>query len=89
MLDMGPEIWVLDLLVIAHPANPYPPTSPPPPPSQEANSSGQNYNLDMLLANCFLCNQQASSTVNQIFQPFSPESIDSQDTQIIKTRKGL
>ena len=41
---------------------------------QEANSSGQNYNLSMLLANCFLCNQQASSTVNQI------KSIDSQDT---------
>ena len=48
--------------------------------SQEANSPGQNYYLNMLLANRFQCNQQASSTVNQMFQPFSPESIDSQDT---------
>ena len=48
--------------------------------AQEANSSGQNYKFNLLLANCFLCNQQASSTVNQLFQPFSPESIDSQDT---------
>ena len=54
---------------------------------QEANSPGQNYYLNMLLANCFQCNQQASSTVNQMFQPFSPESIDSKDTQIIETRK--
>ena len=44
---------------------------------KEANSPGQNYYLNMLLANCFQCNQQASSTVNQMF---SPESIDSQDT---------
>ena len=43
---------------------------------QEANSLGQNYYLNMLLANRFQCNQQASSTVNQMFQPFSPESID-------------
>ena len=47
---------------------------------QEANNPGQNYYLNMLLANRFQCNQQASSTVNQMFQPFSPESIDSQDT---------
>ena len=47
---------------------------------QEANSPGQNYYLNMLLANRFQCNQQASSTVNQMFQPFSPESIDSQVT---------
>ena len=47
---------------------------------QEANSPGQNYYLNMLLANRFQCNPQASSTVNQMFQPFSPESIDSQDT---------
>ena len=47
---------------------------------QEANSPGQNYYLNMLLANRFQCNQQASSTVNQMFQPFLPESIDSQDT---------
>ena len=47
---------------------------------QEAKSPGQNYYLNMLLANRFQCNQQASSTVNQMFQPFSPESIDSQDT---------
>ena len=36
--------------------------------------------LIMLLANRFQCNQQASSTVNQMLQPFSPESIESQDT---------
>ena len=47
---------------------------------QEAKSPGQNYYLNMLLANRFQCNQQASSTVNQMFQPFSPESIDSQVT---------
>ena len=47
---------------------------------QEANNPGQNYYLNMLLENRFQCNQQASSTVNQMFQPFSPESIDSQDT---------
>ena len=47
---------------------------------QEAKSPGQNYYLNMLLANRFQCNQQASSTVNRMFQPFSPESIDSQDT---------
>ena len=47
---------------------------------QEANSPGQNYYLNMLLANRFQCNQQASSTVNRMFQPFSPESIESQDT---------
>ena len=47
---------------------------------QEANSPGQNYYLNMLLANRFQCYQQASSKVNQMFQPFSPESIDSQDT---------
>ena len=56
---------------------------------QEANSLGQNCYLNMLLANRFQCNQQASSTVNQMFQPFSPASIDSQDTLIIQTRKGL
>ena len=44
---------------------------------QEANSPGHCYYLNMLLANCFQCKQQASSTVNQMFQPFSPESIDS------------
>ena len=44
---------------------------------QEAYSPGHCYYLNMLLANCFQCNQQASSTVNQMFQPFSPESIDS------------
>ena len=43
---------------------------------QEANSPGQNYYLNMLLANRFQRNQHASSTVNQMFQPFSPESID-------------
>ena len=47
---------------------------------QEANSPGQNYHLNMLLANCFQCSQKAISTVNQMFQPFSPESIDSQVT---------
>ena len=47
---------------------------------QEANSPGQNYYFNMLLANCFQCNQQARSTVNQMFQPFLPESIDSQST---------
>ena len=47
---------------------------------QEANSPGKNYYLNMLLANRFQCNQQANATVNQMFQPFSPESIDSQDT---------
>ena len=47
---------------------------------QEANSPGQNYYLNMLLANRFQCNKQASSTVNQMFQPFLTESIDSQDT---------
>ena len=47
---------------------------------QEANSPGQNYYLNMLLANRFQRNQQVNSTVNQMFQPFSPESIDSQDT---------
>ena len=66
-LDMGPHLWVLDHLVIA---------------PQEANSPGQNYYLNMLLANCFQCNQQASSTVNQMFQPFLPESIDSQNQLI-------
>ena len=44
---------------------------------QEAKNPGQNYYLNMLLANRFQCNQQASSTVNQMFQPFLPESIDS------------
>ena len=34
---------------------------------QEANSPGQNYYLNMLLANRFKCNRQASSTVNQMF----------------------
>ena len=48
--------------------------------SQEAKSPGQNYYLNMLLADRFQSNQQASSTVNQMFQPFSPESIDSQVT---------
>ena len=43
---------------------------------QEANSPGQSYYLNMLLANRFQRNQHASSTVNQMFQPFSPESID-------------
>ena len=47
---------------------------------QEGNSPGQNYYFNMLLANCFQCNQQARSTVNQMFQPFLPESIDSQNT---------
>ena len=47
---------------------------------EEANSPGQNYYVNILLANRFQCNQQASSTVNQMFQPFLPESIDSQDT---------
>ena len=47
---------------------------------QEAKSPGQNYYLNMLLANRFQCNQQASSKVNKMFQPFSQESIDSQDT---------
>ena len=47
---------------------------------QDANSPGQNYYLNMLLANRFQCNKQASSTVNQMFQPFLTESIDSQDT---------
>ena len=47
---------------------------------QEGNSLGQNYYFNMLLANCFQCNQQARSTVNQMFQPFLPESIDSQNT---------
>ena len=56
---------------------------------QEANSLGQNCYLNMLLANRFQCNQQASSTVNQMFQRFSPASIESQDTLIIQTRKGL
>ena len=56
---------------------------------QEANSPGQNYDLNMVLANRFKCNQQASSTVNQMLQAFLPESIDSQDTEIIETRKGL
>ena len=77
---MCPHLWVLDLLVIDHPAHPWPPRS---------NSPGQNYYLNMLLANCFQCNQQASLTANQVFQPFSPQSIDSEDTQIIETRKGL
>ena len=45
-----------------------------------SNSPGQSYYLNMLLANRSQCNQQPSSTVNQMFQPFSPESIDSQDT---------
>ena len=47
---------------------------------QKANSPGQNYYFNMLFANRFQCNQQTSSTVNQMFQPFLPESIDSQDT---------
>ena len=53
---------------------------------QEANGPCQNYYLNMVLANRFQWNQ---STVNQMFQSFSPESIDSHDTQIIETRKGL
>ena len=56
---------------------------------QVANIPGQNYYLNMLLANRFQYNQQASPTVNQMFQSFSPESIHSQDTYIIETRKGL
>ena len=47
---------------------------------QEAKNPGQNYYRNMLLANRFQCNQPESSTVNQMFQSFSPESIDSQDT---------
>ena len=47
---------------------------------QEANIPGQNYYLNMQLANRFQYNQQASPTVNQMFQSFSPESIHSQDT---------
>ena len=47
---------------------------------QEANSPVQNYYLNMLLPNRLQCNQQASSTVNKMFQTFSPESINSQDT---------
>ena len=57
--------------------------------SQEANGPCQNYYLNMLLAKCFQWNEQASSTVNQMFLSFSPESFDSHDTQIIETRKGL
>ena len=47
---------------------------------QEANSPGQNYYFNMLLANCFQCNQQARSTVNEMFQTFLSESVDSQNT---------
>ena len=47
---------------------------------QEANSPCQNYYLYMVLANCFQCNQQASSIVDQMFQPLLPESVDSKDT---------
>ena len=43
----------------------------------------------MLLANRSQCNQQRSSIVNQMFQLFSPESIASEDTEIIETRKRL
>ena len=47
---------------------------------QEAKSAGQSCYRNMLLANRFQCNQQESLTVNEMFQPFSSESTDSQDT---------